>query len=100
MSRPLLFAVSIALASAFAAQATPVRCVLGQDERLVEIITPDAHHTSGACEVRYTRKGTASQTLWKSAWRVDFCLEKSIGFVGRLVEQGFLCEDLSTSSSR
>jgi hypothetical protein len=93
MTRCRAILACLALVLATLAHAKPVRCVSGQDERLVEVVILDSKNPSGACEVRYMRKGAKSQTLWKSDWRADFCLEKSIGFVGRLIEQGFHCEE-------
>jgi len=66
-------------------------CTRNREERRVEVAYAEAGKKL-PCSVKYHRGGTV-KTLWGATSKEGFCEEKATGFLGRLVESGFHCED-------
>lgn len=86
--------LSLALLS-LPALASAVLCIRGKEERKVETVYPEAGKKL-PCKVEYTRGGE-TKTLWAATARDGFCEEKATGFLGKLVESGFHCDDAQAS---
>lgn len=68
------------------AQANPITCKSGSQERTIEVVTSEAK----SCEVKYTKEGQ-SQTLWTSKRDAEFCKTKATQLTDKLASSGWNC---------